>query len=88
VETRTWRRAGYGKGGRVLPHEQLMCREPTIASFSFSEGAGRKLKGRDLCRIYNTIWECSVLRFMLDCIPIRRECVWWRLKSTHERKTY
>jgi hypothetical protein len=65
-----------------------MCREPAAASFSFREGAGRKLKGRDLRRIRNTIWECSVLRCMLDCIPIRRESVWWRLKSTQERKTY
>ncbi|KQJ97135.1 uncharacterized protein LOC100830832 [Brachypodium distachyon] len=50
---------GEGGGGRqwVPPHEQLMCRERAAASFSVREGAGRTLKGRDLRRVRNAIWE-------------------------------
>ncbi|XP_047074492.1 uncharacterized protein LOC124684156 [Lolium rigidum] len=48
----------YGEsGGWVPPHEQLMCRERAAASFSVREGAGRTLKGRDLRRVRNAIWE-------------------------------
>jgi hypothetical protein len=48
---------GGGEGGWVPPHEQLMCRERAAASFSVREGAGRTLKGRDLRRVRNAIWE-------------------------------
>ncbi|KAJ1295143.1 hypothetical protein BS78_01G201000 [Paspalum vaginatum] len=46
-------------GGRrwVPPHEMLQCRERAAASFSVREGAGRTLKGRDLRRVRNAIWE-------------------------------
>ncbi|KAL6640934.1 hypothetical protein ACP70R_019115 [Stipagrostis hirtigluma subsp. patula] len=56
-------RAEYGDemggGGRrwVPPHEMLQCRERAAASFSVREGAGRTLKGRDLRRVRNAIWE-------------------------------
>jgi len=48
-----------GSGGRrwVPPHEMLQCRERAAASFSVREGAGRTLKGRDLRRVRNAIWE-------------------------------
>ncbi|KAF0929475.1 hypothetical protein E2562_021575 [Oryza meyeriana var. granulata] len=48
-----------GRGGRgwVPPHELLLCRERAAASFSVREGAGRTLKGRDLRRVRNAIWE-------------------------------
>uniref|UniRef100_A0ACD5U627 Uncharacterized protein n=1 Tax=Avena sativa TaxID=4498 RepID=A0ACD5U627_AVESA len=46
-----------GDGGWMPPHEQLMCRERAAASFSVREGAGRTLKGRDLRRVRNAIWE-------------------------------
>ncbi|RCV42476.1 hypothetical protein SEVIR_9G218700v4 [Setaria viridis] len=51
--------AGCGSGGRrwVPPHEMLQCRERAAASFSVREGAGRTLKGRDLRRVRNAIWE-------------------------------
>ena len=49
-------RGGEG-GGWMPPHEQLMCRERAAASFSVREGAGRTLKGRDLRRVRNAIWE-------------------------------
>ncbi|BAT11335.1 Os10g0481000 [Oryza sativa Japonica Group] len=43
--------------GWVPPHELLLCRERAAASFSVREGAGRTLKGRDLRRVRNAIWE-------------------------------
>lgn len=48
-----------GAGGRrwVPPHEVLQGRERAAASFSVREGAGRTLKGRDLRRVRNAIWE-------------------------------
>ncbi|CAN6287957.1 unnamed protein product [Urochloa humidicola] len=51
--------AASGSGGRrwVPPHEMLQCRERAAASFSVREGAGRTLKGRDLRRVRNAIWE-------------------------------
>jgi hypothetical protein len=51
--------AGCGGGGRrwVPPHEMLQCRERAAASFSVREGVGRTLKGRDLRRVRNAIWE-------------------------------
>ncbi|KAL6883776.1 hypothetical protein ACP4OV_011190 [Aristida adscensionis] len=49
---------GCGGGRRwVPPHEMLQCRERSAASFSVREGAGRTLKGRDLRRVRNAIWE-------------------------------
>ncbi|WVZ59351.1 hypothetical protein U9M48_009504 [Paspalum notatum var. saurae] len=50
--------AAPGAGRRwVPPHEMLQCRERAAASFSVREGAGRTLKGRDLRRVRNAIWE-------------------------------
>lgn len=46
-------------GVRVPPHE-LLARQMArtrIASFSVHEGVGRTLKGRDLSRVRNAIWE-------------------------------
>ncbi|CAN1253195.1 hypothetical protein LINPERPRIM_LOCUS8253 [Linum perenne] len=42
-------------GMRVPPHELLA--RTRIASFSVHEGIGRTLKGRDLSRVRNAIWE-------------------------------
>ncbi|XP_077228001.1 protein S40-4-like [Tasmannia lanceolata] len=44
---------------RVPPHEFLAKQFPRtqIASFSVHEGIGRTLKGRDLSRVRNAIWE-------------------------------
>ncbi|CAN1171899.1 hypothetical protein LINPERHAP2_LOCUS29847 [Linum perenne] len=44
-----------GGGMRVPPHELLA--RTRIASFSVHEGIGRTLKGRDLSRVRNAIWE-------------------------------
>ncbi|GAV64677.1 Senescence_reg domain-containing protein [Cephalotus follicularis] len=41
--------------GRVPPHEYLARRRG--ASFSVHEGIGRTLKGRDLRRVRNAVWE-------------------------------
>uniref|UniRef100_A0A0D9XKQ8 Senescence regulator n=1 Tax=Leersia perrieri TaxID=77586 RepID=A0A0D9XKQ8_9ORYZ len=49
--------AAGGEVGWVPPHELLLCRERAAASFSVREGAGRTLKGRDLRRVRNAIWE-------------------------------
>jgi len=48
-----------GSGGRrwVPPHEVLQGREHVAASFSVREGVGCTLKGRDLRRVRNAIWE-------------------------------
>lgn len=55
---RARRRRGVPRGlGWVPPHELLLCRERAAASFSVREGAGRTLKGRDLRRVRNAIWE-------------------------------
>ncbi|XP_050137752.1 uncharacterized protein LOC126614207 [Malus sylvestris] len=46
-------------GVRIPPHE-LLARQMArtrIASFSVHEGVGRTLKGRDLSRVRNAIWE-------------------------------
>ncbi|CAN0898785.1 hypothetical protein LINGRAHAP2_LOCUS19907 [Linum grandiflorum] len=45
----------YLEGERVPPHELLA--KAKIASFSVHEGVGRTLKGRDLSRVRNAIWE-------------------------------
>ncbi|XP_018810873.1 uncharacterized protein LOC108983624 [Juglans regia] len=45
----------FEKGVRVPPHEFLA--RTRIASFSVHEGMGRTLKGRDLSRVRNAIWE-------------------------------
>ncbi|KAG2299894.1 hypothetical protein Bca4012_011465 [Brassica carinata] len=42
-------------GGRLPPHEFLA--RTRIASFSVHEGVGRTLKGRDLSRVRNAIFE-------------------------------
>lgn len=44
---------------RVPPHELLakQLARTRIASFSLHEGVGRTLKGRDLSRVRNAIWE-------------------------------
>ncbi|KAB1221665.1 hypothetical protein CJ030_MR2G024026 [Morella rubra] len=46
-------------GVRVPPHEFLarQMARTRIASFSVHEGIGRTLKGRDLSRVRNAIWE-------------------------------
>ncbi|XXG62039.1 hypothetical protein AAC387_Pa05g0489 [Persea americana] len=45
--------------GRIPPHEFLarQLARTRIASFSVHEGVGRTLKGRDLSRVRNAIWE-------------------------------
>ncbi|EXB74643.1 hypothetical protein L484_007649 [Morus notabilis] len=47
------------EGVRVPPHEFLarQMARTRIASFSVHEGIGRTLKGRDLSRVRNAIWE-------------------------------
>ncbi|KAI3520518.1 hypothetical protein L1887_09967 [Cichorium endivia] len=42
-------------GDRIPPHEFLA--RTRMASFSVHEGIGRTLKGRDLSRVRNAIWE-------------------------------
>ncbi|KAI3688138.1 hypothetical protein L1987_81846 [Smallanthus sonchifolius] len=44
-----------GAGKRIPPHEFVA--KTRIASFSVHEGIGRTLKGRDLSRVRNAIWE-------------------------------
>ncbi|KVH90771.1 uncharacterized protein LOC112521669 [Cynara cardunculus var. scolymus] len=48
-----------GNGNRIPPHEFLakQLARTRIASFSVHEGIGRTLKGRDLSRVRNAIWE-------------------------------
>ncbi|XAR59970.1 hypothetical protein NMG60_11033170 [Bertholletia excelsa] len=48
-----------GDGNRIPPHEFLarQLARTRIASFSVHEGVGRTLKGRDLSRVRNAIWE-------------------------------
>ncbi|KAF5751544.1 hypothetical protein HS088_TW02G00559 [Tripterygium wilfordii] len=45
----------FDGGFRIPPHEILA--RTRIASFSVHEGVGRTLKGRDLSRVRNAIWE-------------------------------
>ncbi|KAK6138083.1 hypothetical protein DH2020_028173 [Rehmannia glutinosa] len=47
--------AAEEKGNRIPPHEFLA--RTRIASFSVHEGIGRTLKGRDLSRVRNAIWQ-------------------------------
>uniref|UniRef100_A0A6N2KQH1 Senescence regulator S40 n=1 Tax=Salix viminalis TaxID=40686 RepID=A0A6N2KQH1_SALVM len=49
----------FDGGVRVPPHELLgrQMARTRIASFSLHEGIGRTLKGRDLSRVRNSIWE-------------------------------
>ncbi|KAI3823254.1 hypothetical protein L1987_04687 [Smallanthus sonchifolius] len=49
----------YGDGNRIPPHEFLarQIARTRIASFSVHEGIGRTLKGRDLSRVRNAVWE-------------------------------
>uniref|UniRef100_A0A7N0T9F6 Senescence regulator n=1 Tax=Kalanchoe fedtschenkoi TaxID=63787 RepID=A0A7N0T9F6_KALFE len=44
------------EGHRVPPHE-FLARKRVATSFSVREGAGRTLKGRDLSRVRDAIWE-------------------------------
>ncbi|CAA2976804.1 uncharacterized protein LOC111403552 [Olea europaea var. sylvestris] len=50
---------GEDSEDRVPPHEFLarQMARTRIASFSLHEGIGRTLKGRDLSRVRNAIWE-------------------------------
>ncbi|CAL5426530.1 unnamed protein product [Camellia sinensis] len=50
---------GEEAGNRIPPHEFLarQLARTRIASFSVHEGIGRTLKGRDLSRVRNAIWE-------------------------------
>ncbi|CAD6205360.1 unnamed protein product [Miscanthus lutarioriparius] len=48
---------GIGARRWVPPHEVVQVRERAAASFSMREGVGRTLKGRDLRRVRNAIWE-------------------------------
>lgn len=50
---------GEDGGNRIPPHEFLakQLARTRIASFSVHEGVGRTLKGRDLSRVRNAIWE-------------------------------
>ncbi|XP_009367072.2 uncharacterized protein LOC103956768 [Pyrus x bretschneideri] len=48
------------EGGMRIPPHELLARQMArtrIASFSVHEGVGRTLKGRDLSRVRNAIWE-------------------------------
>ncbi|KAI3461432.1 hypothetical protein Pfo_018095 [Paulownia fortunei] len=47
--------AAEENGNRIPPHELLA--RTRIASFSVHEGIGRTLKGRDLSRVRNAIWQ-------------------------------
>ncbi|XP_010557316.1 PREDICTED: uncharacterized protein LOC104826363 [Tarenaya hassleriana] len=47
-----------GGGGRWLPPHELLARR-RMASFSVHEGSGRTLKGRDLSRVRNAIFEIT-----------------------------
>ena len=49
-----------GDGGDRIPPHEFLARQlarTRIASFSVHEGVGRTLKGRDLSRVRNAIWE-------------------------------
>ncbi|XP_042512356.1 uncharacterized protein LOC122087336 [Macadamia integrifolia] len=48
-----------GEEGRVPPHEFIAKQSARngVSSFSVHEGIGRTLKGRDLSRVRNAIWE-------------------------------
>lgn len=51
---------GFGGGGDRIPPHEFLARQlarTRIASFSVHEGVGRTLKGRDLSRVRNAIWE-------------------------------
>lgn len=44
-------------GAVVPPHEYLWRKRGAAASFSVHEGVGRTLKGRDLSRVRNAVWQ-------------------------------
>lgn len=50
---------GEGDGVRIPPHEFLakQSARTRTASFSVHEGIGRTLKGRDLSRVRNAVWQ-------------------------------
>ncbi|CAD5192605.1 protein S40-4-like [Musa acuminata AAA Group] len=47
---------GSAAAGQVVPPHELL-RRGLVASFSVHEGVGRTLKGRDLSRVRDAIWE-------------------------------
>ncbi|CAL9199690.1 unnamed protein product [Musa hybrid cultivar] len=47
---------GSAAAGQVVPPHELLWRG-RVASFSVHEGVGRTLKGRDLSRVRDAIWE-------------------------------
>lgn len=48
--------AGELEAGSWVPPHEMVCRNRAV-SFSVHEGIGRTLKGRDLRRVRNAIWE-------------------------------
>jgi Senescence regulator len=48
--------AGELEAGSWIPPHEMVCRNRAM-SFSVHEGVGRTLKGRDLSRLRNAIWE-------------------------------
>jgi Senescence regulator len=48
--------AGELEAGKWVPPHEMVCRNRAM-SFSVHEGVGRTLKGRDLSRLRNAIWE-------------------------------
>ncbi|XP_078162098.1 protein S40-4-like [Carex rostrata] len=48
--------AGEVEAGSWVPPHEMVCRNRAM-SFSVHEGVGRTLKGRDLRRVRNAIWE-------------------------------
>lgn len=45
---------------RLPPHMQLaLCNAQGGTALSVMEGAGRTLKGRDLCNVRNAVWHCT-----------------------------
>lgn len=47
---------GENQKSRMIPPHEIVA-QTRIASFSVEEGIGRTLKGRDLSRVRNAIWE-------------------------------
>ncbi|KAI3957412.1 hypothetical protein MKW98_003133 [Papaver atlanticum] len=47
-----------GRNGRIrIPPHEFLARRTQISSFSVHEGIGRTLKGRDLSRVRDAIWQ-------------------------------
>ncbi|KAJ3680232.1 hypothetical protein LUZ60_016510 [Juncus effusus] len=45
------------EGGAVIPPHEYLCKNRVCSSFSVHEGVGRTLKGRDLSRVRDAVWE-------------------------------